>query len=352
MDGVSDRVLVIRADANPRIGTGHFMRSLALGQAWKDADGHVAFLTTCKREGLLQRLGQEGFKVHGMAGEHPDPHDLQETLRVLRTEGASWVSLDGYFFDQTYHEGVACAEHPLLVFDDNAHLNRYLVDVLLNQNVHAESLSYQTRPDTIMLLGTRYVMLRREFIVHRSRVRQTRDVARRVLVTLGGSDPANATSRVIAELDTADVDDLEVTIVAGPDNASLTSLQRLADRLGHTVHITANIERMAELMASADLAVSGGGTTLWELAHLGVPVLALIMAENQKKAVETLESRGVLRNLGELRGLRRGSIARALESLARDPTSRARMAAAGRRLVDGRGPRRVLKTLAALKGRV
>ena len=34
--------LVIRADANGSVGTGHLMRCLALGQVWRDHGGQVA----------------------------------------------------------------------------------------------------------------------------------------------------------------------------------------------------------------------------------------------------------------------------------------------------------------------
>ena len=37
--------LVIRVDADSKIGMGHLMRCLALAQAWKDAGGKVMFVT-------------------------------------------------------------------------------------------------------------------------------------------------------------------------------------------------------------------------------------------------------------------------------------------------------------------
>ena len=40
---MGSQALVIRADANIAIGTGHVMRCLALAQAWQDAGGRVVF---------------------------------------------------------------------------------------------------------------------------------------------------------------------------------------------------------------------------------------------------------------------------------------------------------------------
>lgn len=340
-------VLVIRADANPSIGTGHLMRSLALGEAWRDAGGNVTFVTTCARETILQRLDREGFSVRQIKAQHPDPRDLKDTLKIARSEAADWVSLDGYFFDVGYHDEVTKSGHSLLVFDDNAHLPRYGVDVLLNQNLHAENLVYHTRPDTKKLLGVKFVVLRREFTSRRTPVPRHEAVARRVLITLGGSDPRDFTSRVITDLDGAAVEGLELTAVVGPDNPHLPTVQRTASLAHLPVHVVSNADSVADLMSAADLAISGGGTTLWELAFLGVPTIAVIMADNQRQAVDVLTSRGVLQSVIELDRVDRHLMRHKVESLARDPVARARMAHAGQELVDGLGAKRVLKSLAA-----
>lgn len=71
--------LLIRADANTRIGTGHLMRCLALAQAWQDRGGQTTFITACDSDKLLQQLRDEGFQVIQLEETYPDPADWEAT---------------------------------------------------------------------------------------------------------------------------------------------------------------------------------------------------------------------------------------------------------------------------------
>jgi len=137
------KYLIIRADANAQIGTGHLMRCLALAQAWKDAGGEVAFITACRSEGLLERFREEGFEVHLLSSSYPDPGDWEVTKNVLARHPDAWVVLDGYHFDETYQQWIKDAGNCLLVMiDDMTHLKHYYADIVLNQNLYAEDSHY------------------------------------------------------------------------------------------------------------------------------------------------------------------------------------------------------------------
>ncbi len=106
----SERLLV-RADADAHMGTGHLMRCLALVQAWQDAGGRAAFLTSCRLQELNARITAENAKVETLSAHPGTDADAEETWHTARWYGAGWIVLDGYHFSgdfqrQVRHEGV------------------------------------------------------------------------------------------------------------------------------------------------------------------------------------------------------------------------------------------------------
>ena len=342
---MTDRVLLVRADANAQVGTGHLMRCLALAQAWQAQGGEAIFVTACDSDGLLQRLRDEGFQVVELEKTYPDPAEWEATSQVLAGHPDAWVALDGYHFDPAYQRRVKRAGHPLLVIDDMAHLDHYYADVVLNQNIHAAQLDYSCEPDTRLLLGTDYVLLRREFWLWRDWEREIPDVARRVLVTLGGGDPDNQTLKVIRALQQVDVDGLEATVVVGASNPHFEELEIAVHHSSFDIRLVRNVSNMPELMAWADVAVTAGGSTCWEITFLGLPSVVLILAENQREVAEGLDEYGAALNLGWYTGISESSLTQVLKEIMHKPARREAMSKKSKELVDGAGVERVSAVL-------
>jgi len=337
------RPLIVRADANGEIGYGHLSRCLALSQAAK-ADGYnVMFITACDSPVLNQRLGDEGFGVVSVDRPFPDPADWKATSEVLAVHPGAWVMLDGYHFDETYQQRARETGHRLLVIDDMAHLKHYYADIVLNQNLHAEQLNYSCESYTRLLLGTRYVLLRREFLKWRGWKREIPEVARKVLVTLGGGNPDNVTLKVIQALQQVDLDGLEAVVVVGGSNPYYQELQSAIRYSPFAIRLEHNVTNMPELMAWADVAVSAGGSTCWEVAFMGLPNLVLILADNQRLVAERLDTAGVAVNLGWYENLSSAEIAQVLTQLLAAARVRMEMSWHGQQLVDGEGVNKVLR---------
>ena len=345
MKTLNSEQLVLRADASTQIGTGHFMRSLALAQAWKDAGGEVKFITVCQSEGLLQRLRDEEFDINLLSSAYPDTADCNSTRDILSGHPDAWVVLDGYHFDEVYQRQVKEAGHRLLVIDDMAHLKHYYADIVLNQNLPAEQLRYTCEPYTRLLLGTRYVLLRREFLAWRDWKRDIPEIAHRILVTPGGSDPDNHTLKVIQALQEVDIPGLEATVVIGPSNPNSDVLEAAATQSRIPVSLVRDANNMPELMARADVAVSGGGTTARELLFMETPALFLILANNQRHIVEYIEDQGSGRNLGQAGDVSSESLAEGITSLAEDFNLRVTISRRARQIVDGQGSHRVISSM-------
>ena len=279
----SSRTLVIRADADSQIGTGHVMRCVALGQAWQGAGGKVVFVTRCDTTAIIKLLHDENFEVHELDSEF----DFQSKLLNFK-EVAPWVVLDGYQYDLFVQQAIRRMGFKLLCVDDYNHLPAYETDILLNQNISANNLNYNCNNDCRKLLGTRFAMLRREFRESAVRKHVPKTISN-ILVSMGGSDPCNASLQVIEALAKLDNYDLHVKVVVGSANPHRASLEQAVQYSTAHVQLIEPVRSMPELMSWADFAVSAAGSTCWELAALGVPFTTVVLADNQEELALQLD---------------------------------------------------------------
>jgi UDP-2,4-diacetamido-2,4,6-trideoxy-beta-L-altropyranose hydrolase len=342
---VNTEPLFFRCDAGPRIGTGHVMRCLALAQAWQDQGGRCVFLTAAGPP-VVERLREEGMEVRAIDAPWPAPADLVVVGRSIAEHPGAWCVLDGYHFDSAYQQAVRQAAAGLLLIDDEGHLPAYCGDLILNQNIHGHGVTYEAA-GAGKLLGTRYALLRREFGAWCDWQRAVPHQARRVLVTLGGADPENGTLKALQALARLDGGDWEAVVVIGAANARSDEIEIVARQCRFPVRVERTVRDMPGLMAWADLAVAAAGGTCWELCFMGLPSVLVELAPNQIPLARALHDRGAAINLGWHAGLHPDALAGSVAALANDPDRRSAFAAEGRRLVDGRGARRVVEAIRA-----
>jgi UDP-2,4-diacetamido-2,4,6-trideoxy-beta-L-altropyranose hydrolase len=338
--------LLIRADGSPQIGLGHVMRCLALAQAWQDRGGTACFVRAGTADVFDERLAAEGVGLRRIGCVTGSAEDADAARALARELNAAAVVLDGYHFNTAFQARLRGDAVKLLCVDDNAHAGEYVADWVLNQNLHAEPALYARRaPHTRLLLGTQLALLRREFTRWRDWPRETPARIRRLLVTLGGSDPDNVTGTVIAALERLSLSDLEVVVVVGGASLHYETLRASLRLPGASLR--RNVSDMPELMRWADLAVTAGGSTCWEAACLGLPLCSLVIVENQLASARRLASTGaaeVIEPGGA--GWDTDKLAGVLNDLAHNSARRAQMTTVGRALVDGRGAERVAAIMA------
>lgn len=337
--------LIIRADAGSEIGAGHLMRCLALAQAWKRSGGEVSFITACESRQILARLSREGIEVNTLRGPDRATHGWEAMSGILDQHPEAWVVIDGYDFGADFQKRIRNAGHPLLVIDDTAHHRRYVADIILNQNIHAGALDYTCGDETKFLLGPRYVLLRQEFMRWQGHQRDIREVASHILVTLGHFDHRNMIPRVMLALESIEGPALEVTIASGDGSTSREALEDIAMKSRHEVNLVFNPIDMGQLMVMADMAITGGGSTCWELAFMGVPSIIVILAQNQVPIAEGLDRAEAAINLGWYEDLPVERIAGAVARLFESSRRREKMVRRCQEVVDGEGAGRVLMHL-------
>lgn len=343
------RRLILAGQGSVETGLGHLMRLLALGQAWSDANGRVDALLGAAPDGVVARYVNEGFAVR----HSPDATSRDACLALAKELGAdptAVAALDRPDIEARDLDALGDAARRVLVVDDMARLERYPVALVLNQNVHADRAAYPADEGTSYLLGLGFVLLRREF---RAAVpeRAIPERARRLLVSFGGADPTGMTRRTVSALAAAPPalrDELEVRAIVGAahrDDVDGNSAGILRLTVEH------DVDDMVSRMAWADLAVTSGGSTVWELARTGCPALVVETAPAEPLLVGGLERIGLFDRLGPAGRLSDAALRAAIERRLDDRPWRTDMARRGRELVDGQGANNVVVALAALDGR-
>lgn len=327
------------------MGLGHVFRSLTLARECRRAGARAVFLVGGDAEGIERRIGAAGVAVKRVSRSYPASGDLRALRAELKRRPGSWVVLDGYRFDAGLHGALRRAGARLAVFDDMEHLPRYDADVILNQNAGAQTLAYAAAAGALKLAGPRYTLIREEFARARRRERAAAGKLRRVLLAFGGSDPLNLSGKVLRALRRVRVPGLRVEVLLGGANAHESSVREEAARAPFPVEISVDEPDVASRMARADILVAAGGITSREAAYLGIPAVIGWFVENQRLSVEGLAAAGAAVSLGDWRKAGEGKIASALSRLIKDAPRRRALRAAGRRLVDGDGARRVVRIL-------
>lgn len=319
------------------------MRCLALAQGWRQAGGDVVFAMAEATPALEQRLAEENCRIARVSAAPGSREDLKATRTLMAAESPSWFALDGYRFDAAYREAIGEAGPKCLLVDDNGGQDCFEPDLVLNQNVHATADLYSRRArHTRLLLGPRYALLRKEFAEYCDYVREIPENGKKILVTMGGSDPNDLTPRILPHLGERLGKDVQVRVVVGGDAGHARAVESQASAFQGRVQVLRDVRNMAELMGWADLAIAAAGTTCWEMCCLGLPAIVVEAADNQRPIARKLDTMGVAVNAGPVQLVDCAELAERAHEMLRDQQRRSQMSLRARRLVDGRGAGRVL----------
>lgn len=336
---------LFRVDAGPDIGLGHLQRCISLAAALQHF-GVISFFLV-NREGCAEKwLASSGIAANTLGRlKSWSTDDLAQTLKTADEQKCDIVVVDSDYEGEAYLGRLRQAGFFVCAIEDMAP-HPFSCQLVVNGDAHAAQLSYHSSSgDTLFLLGSEYSILRREF--WEKRLRTVHKVVENLLVTMGGADPYNLMPRVLRLLSELP-GRFAVTAIIGPFFDNIAEVEIAAQRRKRPVKLIHAPHSVSNLMLEADLAISAGGQTLYELACVGCPTVAVQMASNQKGQLQVFSKSGFLRAAGcaDDSGIV-AKIGNEVRSLLLDSEARSVMSAAGQKLVDGQGALRVAKTILA-----
>lgn len=334
-------MILIRADANEHIGTGHVMRCLSIACSFAKIGEQVLFVTADHRGDSL--ILQNGFSSICLNSEWTDLDGELDALRMLiEKEHPSLLLVDSYYVTERYLESLS--KFVRNVYLDDLNLAKWNVDALINYNIFSSVFDYTAYEGTRtkVLLSPKYAPLRDEFRgCPKHQIKGVTDI----LVSAGGADPERITEKIIKDV-CPEFQNISFHFIVGALNPRLETIKKLAeDRENAVIHI--NEKHMADLMKYCDIAVSAAGTTLYELCATGIPTIIYTLADNQIVATEQFYTQGIMLSAGDCRGDDgfTGRVELLLRKLIDDKGLRIELSTRMQNLVDGNGAYRIVDAL-------
>jgi UDP-2,4-diacetamido-2,4,6-trideoxy-beta-L-altropyranose hydrolase len=311
--------VAFRADASLNIGTGHVMRCLTLADFLRSKGADCEFICREHSGNLIDFIRKQGFVVHNMpvydetrghlshslwlgASQDQDANFCASLLAYFKP---NWLVVDHYALDALWERALVSYCNHLMVIDDLAdrpHACQMLIDQTFGRI--ADDYSSLIINDCLFLCGSTFALLRPEFAKLRdySLRRRLSQLPRQLLISMGGVDKDNVTSKVMSALILSHLSsECEITVVMGEGAPNLSEVIQKAESMPWLTKVLVGVNNMAQLMADSDLAIGSGGTTSWERCCLGLPSIILVLAENQTTVAQNLSRVGAAKiiNIGE-----------------------------------------------------
>jgi len=330
-------VVGIRANAGAAVGFGHVRRCVSLAEALLERGAEVVFFANPESEPTtwLPRQGSRRAQVEVVPASEAATLTITNARALVMNVRA--LVVDSY---DTGADALAQAPVPVAAIIDAAPSRPLPAALIVNSAADAASVPHPLARGARALLGPEFAMLRSEFT--RQEPRQVRANISSVLVMAGGGDPTGL-SLVFVDGVRAVLEKALITVVIGPYFTDLVvAALRTRAAADPLVTLAQNPASIRDLMVAADVALTAGGQTTYELAAVGVPACAVRVALNQTGNLEGLSARKAILWVGDAGDHDvQLNLQQALRQLSTDTTLRQSMSQAGQISVDGLGAARV-----------
>ncbi|MDJ1431983.1 UDP-2,4-diacetamido-2,4,6-trideoxy-beta-L-altropyranose hydrolase [Halostagnicola sp. A-GB9-2] len=270
----------IRADGGSKRGIGHLVRSGVLADRFLEEGYEVTYLT--RTPGTVVDVCSSRVNTYELDAQHPQ----KDAIEWIENTGTEIVISDCYDVDTATQEAIAGVADCFVVIqvDDRHDL---CCDILVNGNLFGPDVEYQWQgSEPTWCVGIDYVLLQEKFQELAKQSPKYRSSPESALITMGGSDVTNTTPTAMRAFNGYD---LEIDVIIGPGYDNQEEISTVASEISCQFDLIEDPPDLPARMANADIAVSGFGTTAYELLAAKTPFIGIPVVKNQKRSAQIFE---------------------------------------------------------------
>lgn len=340
--------ILFRVDGNAILGAGHVMRCLSLAAALKEEGCQCIFVVSeDSSSDVIQAKGFSVRNLHAMWNDYGQ--SLEKLLEVVEQEQPEVIVVDSYYASSDFFEELQRHTKTAVIVEKSPVEFEAPVDYFINYNIFMNSVNVHPAPLGTLLLGSKYALLREEFAAEP--VWPGKRSGNLVILT-GGSDPHNIAMDICEKvLSDKRFEALDLCVVSGPLNPHTRELEALSRNA--RVRVEHAPKSVRSVMDQCDVAISAGGSTLYELCAGAVPTISFSYVDNQLDIVKRFDAMQLIPYAGDIRIGKEETLCRImthLETFIQDEQLWRQRRENLREVCDGRGAQRVARVLLGAEG--
>ena len=322
--------MYFRVDMNNIIATGHVMRCLAMAEGFRDLGEDCTFiLADDYAKEFIESFGHKVIVLNTVWNQMDE--ELEELLKIIKINNIKKMIVDSYYVTHRYLTELQKYTSIAYIDDNNAFI--YPVDMVIASGIWINHEQYKKQyegTDTRLLLGTKFVPLRKEFREVNASYRYID-----LMITTGGTDTYNVAGRLIEYIKES-YPEWKVVVISSRLQSEMET---------DNIKILSNVRNMSEIMSSSKVAISASGSTLYELCSCKVPTVCFAFADNQLELAAEMDRQGIMEYVGDART--KDNIIEQLvmtaKHLLEDDERQMKMQQKMSGLVDGKGVERIVE---------
>lgn len=335
-----------RVDASTHIGLGHLMEILAIIECLQKKIKFLPLIITSTEKTVKTKLESSSkIKVVTISQNINELIDARETVERLAKFHCVHLVTDLMIRSGAYYRYLERRVQSLCVIHDDAKHRETRGQAVINFSL-AQNQKFYTGLSGSYYLGPSYMPMNGRILKYRRRQRIT--AVKNIFINQGGGDPFGLTAKIIRALKPLELSSRINVVIGGalkPRHA--LELKKIARKLPANWHCYHNIvhEKVLQMMAEADLALSAPGNALYELAYFKMPTIVISHHSRHDAIAKAFEKKAAIVNLGIGQRMALKRIAEATIKLIKNKDERISLARNIGELVDGRGLDRVSRII-------
>jgi UDP-2,4-diacetamido-2,4,6-trideoxy-beta-L-altropyranose hydrolase len=336
--------IVIRCITDETKGFGNFTRCYTLAKSLQKYGYKIIFIINNNKT-VINKLQKRKFNHFIIPKNFTYSTEWNFIDDIMNSVNSHVLIIDMREYAESISKKLFSKNYKTILIDD-AFCQKAYADIIFNGTLSKQFHNYKiVNKKSKLYLGPKYFLANEEFKKSKKSIKNIcKKKKYNVLISMGGSDPANLTLNILKSL--INLSDIQITVIIGPFFKNTQKIIELSNK--NNIILKFSPDKIWKEFEKADVVISKSGVTLYELVLLKIPTICIIAFKHEAQNAQFFMNKGCIINLGMYNILKKDQLPKTLKRLLDNPEKRKQLCIRSGKVMDGKGLNRTSQIISKI----